>query len=130
MTIDSKPQGALVYLNGQEVGRTPLTRDFTWYGNYDVILRREGYETLKLHQRVNAPVWQWIPLDLAAELMPMRLQDKQHFSYALVPASTQPVDPAEIITRARQVEGELQSGRYTRHPTTAPTSQPTTQESE
>ena len=28
MTIHSNPEGALVYLNDQELGRTPLTRDF------------------------------------------------------------------------------------------------------
>src|SRR5262249_46782603 len=31
LTIKSDPAGALVYLNGLEVGRTPVTRDFLWY---------------------------------------------------------------------------------------------------
>src|SRR5688500_8891874 len=40
LTVQSEPPGALVYLNGLEVGRTPVTRDFTWYGVYDVELRK------------------------------------------------------------------------------------------
>src|SRR5688500_18580755 len=47
MVIDSEPRGALVYLNDQEIGRTPLTKEFTWYGTYDAVVRLEGYETLK-----------------------------------------------------------------------------------
>ena len=47
MTFQSNPPGALVYVNNQEIGRTPMRRDFTWYGNYDVVLRKDGYETLK-----------------------------------------------------------------------------------
>ena len=39
--VQSDPPGALVYLNGEEVGRTPLAHDFLWYGNYDVELRSE-----------------------------------------------------------------------------------------
>src|SRR5262245_38992736 len=46
MTIESDPPGALVYMNNQEVGRTPVTREFIWYGFYDVQLRRDGYKTL------------------------------------------------------------------------------------
>lgn len=36
ITITSNPTGALVHLNDEEVGRTPLTVPFTFYGTYDV----------------------------------------------------------------------------------------------
>jgi hypothetical protein len=42
ITITSEPEGALVYLNNNEIGRTPITTDFTYYGNFDVQLRKEG----------------------------------------------------------------------------------------
>ena len=74
LTVKSDPPGALVYLNGEEVGRTPMTRDFTWYGTYDVELRKEGYETLKTSGKVIAPWWQWVPIDLFAELLPLHDQ--------------------------------------------------------
>src|SRR5437764_10189512 len=97
MTIDSNPPGALVYLNDTEVGRTPLKRDFTWYGKYDVVLRKEGYQPLQAKTDVTAPWWQWVPFDFVAELSPIRLTDRQHLSYALTPASTQPANPADLI---------------------------------
>src|SRR3954466_14268082 len=90
MTIETNPPGSLVYLNDQEAGRTPLQRDFTWYGDYDVRVEHEGYQTLHTRTPVTAPWWQWIPFDLVAELMPFRSVDRRHLSYTLAPASTQP----------------------------------------
>lgn len=107
LTVNSQPQGALVYLNGMEVGRTPMTRSFTWYGNYDVELRKQGYETLKTHAQVNAPWWQWVPIDLLAEMMPFHPTDRQSFSYHLQPAATQPANPQEMIERAEQLRAQL-----------------------
>ncbi len=36
VTITSEPDNALVYLNDEEIGRTPVTVSFTFYGVYDV----------------------------------------------------------------------------------------------
>ncbi len=42
ITVSSQPPGALVYLNDEEVGRTPVTVPFRFYGVYDVRLEHEG----------------------------------------------------------------------------------------
>ena len=42
ITVTSQPAGALVYLNDEEVGRTPVTVPFRFYGVYDVRLEHEG----------------------------------------------------------------------------------------
>ncbi len=107
LTVRSDPPGALVTLNGLEVGRTPMTRSFTWYGNYDVELRKEGYQTLKTHADVKAPWWQWVPIDLLAEMMPFHPTDRQSFSYELKPAATQPANPQVMLERADQLKSEL-----------------------
>ena len=49
--ITSQPSGALVYLNDEEVGRTPTEVRFTFYGDYSVILRKEGHETLNTRRK-------------------------------------------------------------------------------
>ena len=122
LTVTSNPPGALVYLNGQEFGRTPVTRDFTWYGNYDVALRMEGYQTLKTNGKVIAPWWQWVPFDLAAELLP--LHDKRRLSYRLKPTPERAVEPNAMLSRAEKLRGELQSTHNTREPSTVPTTAP------
>jgi hypothetical protein len=122
LTVKSTPPGALVHLNGVEVGRTPMTSDFTWYGTYDVVLRKEGYETLKTRGKVIAPWWQWVPIDLFAELLP--LHDKRTLSYTMQPYSEAAVDPQQMLDRAERMRTQLRSSRYTRKPATAPTTEP------
>src|SRR5690349_15676519 len=85
LTVQTDPPGSLLYLNGIEVGRTPVRRDFTWYGKYEVVVRKDGYETLKTGAPVNPPWWQWIPIDFVTELLPFTLHDQQHLSFSLRP---------------------------------------------
>lgn len=124
MTLKSKPSGALVYLNGQEVGRTPCTVDFTWYGKYDLVLRREGSQTLKTTQNVVAPWWQWIPLDLAADLVPGRKVDHHEYFYLLKPQPEAGIPGPILIDRAASLKPMLESGEFTRRPATRPATQP------
>ena len=122
VTIRTEPAGALVYLNGEEIGRSPVKHDFNWYGDYDVQLRKEGYQTLKTHQWVTAPWWQWMPLDLAAELVPARLVDHRDYAYTLSPEL--PANPQQMIRSASELRRQLESGVYTPSPATRPTTQP------
>src|SRR2546430_13312277 len=102
ISISSDPPGALVYLNDQEAGRTPMTRDFTWYGTYEVVLRKEGYQTTKTGQRVIAPWWQWPPFDLLADLSPVRLKDKHSYHFTMSP-SPPPPSADEMLGRAEEM---------------------------
>ena len=85
LVLESEPSGALVYLNGEEVARTPAEVPLEWYGQYDVAVRKEGYETLKTERWVVAPWWQWPPIDLLAELAPVRLRDTRRLRFELAP---------------------------------------------
>jgi len=118
LTVRSDPPESLLYLNGTEVGRTPFESDFTWYGWYDLELRKEGYETLKTRGEVIAPWWQWVPLDLIAELLPLR--DHQTLSYTLRPTTTQQVDPQNMLHHAESLQGQLESSPRTKVPSTQP----------
>ena len=51
----SVPDGARVFLNDREIGRTPATVEFTWYGDYDVVYRLDGYETVKTNVVISPP---------------------------------------------------------------------------
>jgi hypothetical protein len=119
MKLTSDPPGALIYLNGVEVGRTPVERDFTWYGTYDVEVRKDGYETLKTRSKVIAPWWQWVPIDLFAEALPLR--DRRWLSYTMTPISQAAVDPQQMLNRAEAMRPQLESSPHTREPTTQPT---------
>ena len=135
MTVDSNPPGALVYLNDQEVGRTPMTRDFKWYGDYDIQIRLEGYETLKTHQMLAAPAWNWVPLDMFAYLIPVTFKDHKSLSYTLKPLDPSLDQPAPLVDRAENMRDQLEVSPFTRVPmpraatTPATTTQATTKPS-
>lgn len=121
--VTSDPPGALVWMNGQEVGRTPFERDFTWYGTYDVQVRKEGFQTLDTRSKVIAPWWQWPPFDFFAEFWPGRATDERRLHYTLAPAPQQ-VDPQAVLARAAEMRGQLESSPHTRQPTTRSATQP------
>jgi hypothetical protein len=106
LVINSTPPGALVYLNDQEIGRTPIKRDFLWYGNYDVAVRMDGYEAIKTTQNVKAPLYQIVPIDLFAELPFFHFKDVQTFSYTL--NQSHPADPQAMLQRAAEMKAQLE----------------------
>lgn len=108
LTINSQPPGAVAYVSSVEIGRTPVTIPFTWYGDYDVILRREGYETLKTHYNVNPPLYEIPPFDLFSEMAPWTYRDNRIGNFTLVPA-TQPSEP-ELLERAQQLREKTLQG--------------------
>ena len=123
LTVESEPAGALVYINGEEVGRTPLTHPFLYYGTMDVKLRKDGYEMLEDRPRVWAPFWQVPPLDLITEAF--SFTDRHRLSYEMTP-ERQDVDPAELVQRGSELRGQLQSSvvkRETQAPTTSATTE-------
>lgn len=78
MKITTKPEGATVVVNDEEVGVSPVNFSFTWYGDYDIIIRKPGYQTLKTHYRIEAPWYQKPGIDFVTEcLVPWTIVDEQ-----------------------------------------------------
>jgi hypothetical protein len=106
LTITSEPAGAMVEISGQEVGLTPLVHRFTWYGDYRITLRKNGYQTLKTHADLNPPVYEIPPLDLLSAVAPWTYHDRRYLHYDLAP--DEPVSDEELIRRATQLGQETQ----------------------
>lgn len=101
--ISSDPPGALVYLNDQEIGRTPLNVPFKWYGTYDVKIEREGYRTLETQATAERPWWEAPGPDLFAEAIPdNRVEIDWHF-VLLEARPADEVDPDRVLEYARQL---------------------------
>ena len=110
ITVRTDPPGALVSVNEVEKGRSPVTFDFTWYGEYRVLVEHPQYETLETTKRIYAPVYQWPIIDLVCEvLLPFKLHDQRDWSYTLV--RRQDVDTEQLIDRAEDLR------RRTENPT-------------
>lgn len=86
LTINTNPSGAVVLLNDEEIGITPVTVPFNWYGDYNVTVRKPGYETLQTHKKLSAPWYDYFPFDFFAEILyPGRIIDNYEWSFDLAP---------------------------------------------
>jgi len=119
ITVTSEPEGALCWLNGREVGRTPVTVDFLYYGVYDVQLTHEGYEPLLTSGNAKAPLWDSIPIDLASELWPAEVHSVIRWHYQM---QAREDDRPALIDRASELRERLLS--ETPPPPGMPSTQP------
>ncbi|MFN7022588.1 MAG: PEGA domain-containing protein, partial [Phycisphaerales bacterium] len=128
--------GALVWLNDVEVGTTPLETDFTYYGGYDVRIRRPGFEPVLDRRKIEPPLYERPVIDLFAEMWPGRLHNRVEWAYALTPAVERDPDrrAAErtVIARASELRAQLEGPDWippnpdmpVGRPATAPAGQP------
>lgn len=103
LKITTEPPSALVFLNEEEVGRSEVTRDFLWYGDYSVIIRMEGYKTLKTHWDIKPPWYQRIPIDFFAEVLwPWHVHDT-HETHFVLEKQEWPTSE-ELVKRAKDLQ--------------------------
>jgi hypothetical protein len=103
--ITSQPAGAVVYLNDEEVGRTPTEVHFTFYGDYGIILRKEGYQSLQTHRKINAPWYQLPVIDIIPDLLiPTTIYNRHEWNFELQPQQLPPKQ--ELLDRAEEFRGE------------------------
>ena len=79
ISLTSRPSGALVYLNDEEVGRTPVTVPHLFYGVYSVRLELDGHKPLWTKRETEAPWWEMPGPDLVAEMFDAKVEQKWHF---------------------------------------------------
>jgi hypothetical protein len=109
MTIVSNPPGALVYVDNQQIGTTPVSTNFTYYGTRNVMLVKDGYETLTVKHNFEAPWYQVPPLDFVSEnITPQEERDERTLDFTLVPQQMLPVD--QIWRNAENLRRSAQQG--------------------
>lgn len=106
LTINTRPQGALVVLNDEEIGTSPVTVSFQWYGDYNVTIRKEGFETLKTHRKLKAPWYDAFPFDFFAQIVnPKRIVDSYEWTFQLAPQKQ--ISRQELIRQAEELKKQL-----------------------
>lgn len=105
LTINTEPRGALVTLNDEEIGESPVTVSFNWYGDYCVRIEKEGFETLNAHRELKGPWYDKFPFDFFAMLNPKRTVDSYEWTFELAPQK-QPTRE-ELIRDAEKLKEQL-----------------------
>lgn len=106
LTINSNPSDATVVLNDEEVGQTPVTVSFNWYGDYNVRLIKPGYQTLATHKELKGPWYDKFPFDFfAGVLNPFKIVNSHQWAFDLQQA--QPANTDELIKKAQDMKQQL-----------------------
>lgn len=101
MTIRSSPPGALVYVDDYQIGTTPVSTDFIYYGTRKIRLIKDGYETLTVRQPFPIPWYEIFPLDFVTEnLWPWEIRDERVVDLAM--STTASIPPESVVARAEQ----------------------------
>lgn len=102
LNVRTNPPGALVYVDNQQIGTTPCSVDFTYYGTREIRLVKPGFETLTVNQPIPAPWWQYPGIDFVSEnLVAMKIRDNRTVTYNLAPQVVVPTQ--ELVDRANQL---------------------------
>jgi hypothetical protein len=103
-TVRTDPPGALVRVNGEEVGSTPVSMPFIYYGDRRMTIEAEGYQTLNLVQPIKAPWWDNRLTEFFSEnMVPFTLRDEREFYYRMSPAASS--QTGDLVGRAEELRG-------------------------
>ena len=103
LTINTEPQGALIVLNDEEIGTSPVTVAFNWYGDYSVRINKEGYQSLNTHKVLEQPRKDKFPFDFYYEVLTAKKYvDEYEWTFALAPYK--PASREELLKAAKAVK--------------------------
>ncbi len=109
LTVRSNPQGALVYVDNQQIGTTPCSVDFTYYGTREIRLVKPGFETLTVNQPIPTPWYEIPPLDFVSEnLIPTKIRDNRTVMFNLSPQLVVPAQ--QLLDRANELRQDSRQG--------------------
>ncbi len=87
-TIRTNPPGAVVIVNGEEIGPSPVSASFTFYGDREITLIKDGFQTQTIIQPIKAPWWDNLLTEFFTEnFIPYTFRDERVFDYQLAPAT-------------------------------------------
>lgn len=112
LMVRSEPEGAVVTIDRQTVGQTPVAVPFTYYGTREIRLEKDGFETLETKERIRAPWYDIAPLSFFTAHFSLReRRDVRQLDYRLTPKQT--VDENELLIRAGQLRTDVARGTVT-----------------
>src|SRR5262245_45195499 len=77
LSVRTNPPGAQVFVDDQEIGTTPCSAPFIYYGTRKITLMKDGYRTETIFQKIPPPWYEIPPLDFLVEnIYPLEHRDE------------------------------------------------------
>ncbi len=106
-TIRTNPPGALVVVNDQEIGPSPVSSSFTYYGDRSITMMLDGYQTQTVIQPIKSPWYDNYLTEFFTEnLIPYTIRDEREFVYDLQPAELPQVD--QVLGNGQALRSQAQ----------------------
>lgn len=107
--VRSHPEGALVTIDRQPIGHTPVAVPVNYYGTREIQIEMDGYQTKKVKHRFAPPWFQIPPLDFITDnFWPREIRDDRIVDFELTPLTS--VDENFLLDRASQLRGNVYRG--------------------
>ncbi len=121
ITVKTEPSNALVYLDNELIGESPVTVPFTYYGTRKIMIEKKDEDGVLTHERtivyekIKAPVYEIFPLDFFSEILwPRELKDDHVLSYNL--AELEPLSVKErqekILKNAEELRQRVNAPEF------------------
>ena len=112
LNVFSNPPGALVYVDNQQIGTTPCSVDFTYYGTRKIQIVKDNYETLTVKQTFNPPWYQYPPIDFITEnFWPWEIRDERVVDFQMIPMQIVPTE--RLLENGQQLRDSAGQGAIT-----------------
>jgi hypothetical protein len=109
MIVRSQPEGALVTIDNQPVGHTPVPVPFVYYGTREIQLEKEGFKTVKVKERIRPPWYEKVPFSFFSNNFAFReIRDERLLDFELEPRSQ--VEENLLLDRANDLRLNSQRG--------------------
>ncbi len=103
LVIHTNPPGALVKIDDNEIGITPVSTSFVYYGTRKIQLIKPGFETMTFLQPIRVPWYELPGLDFFSEhVLPGERRDVRVLTYSMQP---------KIIVSTEQLLGRAEALR-------------------
>ncbi len=101
-----------MFVDDQEIGTTPCSASFVYYGTRKITVMKDGYRTETLFQKLYPPWYQIPPLDFITENVVAReIRDERIVDVQLVPEEIVPQQ--KLLDRAQSLREGAQTGAIT-----------------
>src|SRR6187399_2680150 len=112
LTVRTTPPGAQVFVDDQEIGTTPCSAAFVYYGTRKITIMKDGYKTETIFQKIPPPWYEYPLIDFFAEnAVPREIRDERIVDVQLSPQELMPQQ--KLLDRASALRDSARSGSIT-----------------
>ncbi len=112
LIVRTNPPGAIVNVDHQFVGHSPVSVPFTYHGTRQIKLEKDGFKTVQVDERIPPRWFEKVPFSFVADnFWPREIRDERVLDFELEPKEQ--VSENRLRDRATELRQNVQQGTVT-----------------